>query len=331
MRYCLEIWGTDYNKIRETCILAEKLGYYGFYYGEALAHLDLDCWTVISSLIALTNRIKLGPVITYLYPQYRSIALLAKQAITFQEISDGRLEFRTGAGATPQYALQWWHPYGIDYPREFVRVCMLREGIEVLKALWNQYDKDSNASSSTYSSIFYNGKFFRINGASPFKLSTDSRFAETKIPITISAKKSLMLRLAVKLADIWETSYLTPQEFEVLNIEFERINREMDKSVNKTNLHIDTIGDGTSKSIELDVIIADSESELEYKRKLLIRQRGPDSYSQILKRSLIGTPEKVATRVKEYADTGINQFLLAFQDPFDLGALELFADAVKGI
>lgn len=39
------------------------------------------------------------------------MALLAKQAVTFQEISDGRLEFRTGAGATPKYAVEWWHPY----------------------------------------------------------------------------------------------------------------------------------------------------------------------------------------------------------------------------
>lgn len=62
-------------------------------------------------------------------------------------------------------------------------------------------------------------------------------------------------------------------------------------------------------------------------------ERIPGSYSQILKRDLIGTPEKVATRVKEYADKGINQFLLAFQDPFDLGALycTVHADAVKGI
>ena len=49
---------------------------------------------------------------------------------------------------------------------------MLREGIEVLKALWNQYDKDSNASSSAHSSIFYDGKFYRINSASPFELNT---------------------------------------------------------------------------------------------------------------------------------------------------------------
>ena len=331
MRFCLEVWGTDYNKIKETCILAEKLGYYGFYYGEALPHIDLDCWTVISSLIAFTRKIKLGPVITYLYPQYRSIALLAKQAVTFQEISNGRLEFRTGAGAIPQYAVQWWHPYGIDYPKEFVRVSMLREGVEVLKALWNQYEEDENASFPTYPSICYDGKFYRINGASPLKLNTGTKFTKTKIPITISAKKSLMLRLAAKFADVWEASYLSPQEFEILNFEFERINQEIANGVNKTDMHSDRIRAGISKSIELDVIIADSDSEFEYKKKLFIMERGPSSYSQILKHGLIGTPEKVATRVKEYAEIGINQFLLAFQDPFDLGALKLFADTVKGI
>jgi alkanesulfonate monooxygenase SsuD/methylene tetrahydromethanopterin reductase-like flavin-dependent oxidoreductase (luciferase family) len=54
---------------------------------------------MISDLSAITNKIKLGPVITYLFPEYRNIFLLAKQAITLQEISNGRLEFRTGARA----------------------------------------------------------------------------------------------------------------------------------------------------------------------------------------------------------------------------------------
>jgi alkanesulfonate monooxygenase SsuD/methylene tetrahydromethanopterin reductase-like flavin-dependent oxidoreductase (luciferase family) len=331
MRFCLEVWGTDYKKIKETCIIAEKLGYYGFYYGEALAPIDLDCWTVISSLIALTNKIKLGPVITYLYPQYRNIALLAKQAVTFQEISNGRLEFRTGAGATPQYAVQWWHPYGIDYPKEFDRVSMLREGVEVLKALWNQHEEDKDTMSSTYPSIRYSGKFFRISGASPFKLNTSIKSPKAKIPITISAKKSLMLRLAAKFADIWEASYLSPQEFELLNFKFERINQEIDNKANKTNMFTHRTRTGTTKSIEIDVIIASSDSELEYKKRLFSIERGPGSYSKILKHGLIGTPEKVAERVKEYADTGINQFLLAFHEPYDLRAIELFADAVKGI
>ena len=43
MQFCLEVWGTNYKKIKDTCRLAEELGYYGFYYGESLAEIELDC------------------------------------------------------------------------------------------------------------------------------------------------------------------------------------------------------------------------------------------------------------------------------------------------
>ncbi len=59
MKFCLEIWGTNYEKIKDTCILAEKLGYDGFFYGESLTDIDLDCWTVLSSLINVTSKIKI--------------------------------------------------------------------------------------------------------------------------------------------------------------------------------------------------------------------------------------------------------------------------------
>ena len=76
--FCLEIWGTEYSKIKEICLLAEKLGYYGFYYGESLADIDLDCWTIISNLSAVTQMIKLGPVITYLFPQVQEHLSITK-------------------------------------------------------------------------------------------------------------------------------------------------------------------------------------------------------------------------------------------------------------
>jgi alkanesulfonate monooxygenase SsuD/methylene tetrahydromethanopterin reductase-like flavin-dependent oxidoreductase (luciferase family) len=59
MQFCLEVWGTDYERIKEACILAEKLEYYGFYYGESLAEIDLDCWSIISNLSAITKTIRL--------------------------------------------------------------------------------------------------------------------------------------------------------------------------------------------------------------------------------------------------------------------------------
>lgn len=296
MQFCLEVWGKDYRRIRDTCMHAERLGYHGFYYGESLAEIDLDCWSVLSSLAAQTSSIKLGPVITYLIPQYRNIALLAKQAVTLQEISSGRLEFRTGAGATLQYAAQWWHPYGIDYPRNMERVSMCEEGLQVLEMLWSK------------PSTHFNGKYFKVNGASLQKPSKH-------IPITVAAKKRKMMSIAAKYGDIWEASYLSPEKFKALNAEFDAICKEFGRDV--------------KRSIELDVIIADSDSDLKYKEQQFSMERGPNVHHQILQNGLVGKPDRVAQRIKEYIDAGVEQFFLAFQDPLDEKALELFINAVK--
>ena len=58
-------------------------------------------------------------------------------------------------------------------------------------------------------------------------------------------------------------------------------------------------------------------------------ERGPGVYGQILKHGLVGKPDTIAKRINEYKRAGIDQFFLAFQDPFDLKALELFIDTVN--
>ena len=310
-KFCLEVWGTDLNRIKDTCIAAEELGYDGFFYGESLADIDLDCWTLLSTLSALTYKIRLGPVITYLFPQYRSLALLAKQAVTLQDLSGGRLEFRTGAGATPQWSLQWWHPYGIDYPNNAERVTMLEEGIHLLSRLW-KCDREN----SSETSINYAGKYYKLNGAS-------IKPPHRGIPITIAAKKRRTMRIAARYANTWETSYITPDQFASLNKKFEDIIRYEQSKDSSSAVYNKSI----KKSIELDVIIADSDSNLEYKKKIFSMERGPEAAHQIAKHGLVGTPGKIGERIGEYIDSGIDQFFLAFQDPFDSKALELFMDA----
>src|SRR5215471_4606506 len=144
------------------------------------------------------------PVITYLIPQYRNIALLAKQSATLQEISNGRLEFRTGAGATLDYARQWWYPFGIDYLNAGERISLLDEGLEVLRLLWSKPE------------VNFSGKYFKVNGA---RLKNP----DTPIPVTVAARRRKMIQLAAKHADIWESSYLSPEEFASINSEFEKI------------------------------------------------------------------------------------------------------------
>ncbi len=304
MKFCLEIWGTNYEKIKEMCVFAEKSGYDGFFYGEALTDIDLDCWTVLSSLINITRKIKIGPVITYLFPEYRNITLLAKQAMTFQNLTKGRLEFRTGAGATLQYSIQWWHPFGIEYLKAFERVELLDEGLQVLIKLWN----------SKMSSVKFEGKYFKLNSAS-IKIPN---IVIEKIPITVAAKKKKAMAIAAKYADIWECSYISPIEFLKLNNEFTHL-------IGKdTNPKIE-------KSIELDVVIAESDTDLKYKEKIFAMERAPHILHQIKKYGLIGKPRDIGERINEYLKVGVTQFLLSFQDPFDKNSLCLFNDVMNAI
>ena len=304
MKFCLEIWGTNYEKIKEMCVFAEKSGYDGFFYGESLTDIDLDCWTVLSSLINITSKIKIGPVITYLFPEYRNITLLAKQAMTFQNLTKGRLEFRTGAGATLQYSIQWWHPFGIEYLKAFERVELLDEGLQVLTKLWN----------SKMSSVKFEGKYFKLNGAS-IKIPN---IVIEKIPITVAAKKKKTMAIAAKYADIWECSYISPIEFLKLNNEF-------------TNLISKDTNPKIEKSIELDVVIAESDTDLKYKEKIFAMERAPHILHQIKKYGLIGKPRDIGERINEYLKVGVTQFLLSFQDPFDKNSLGLFNDVMNAI
>jgi hypothetical protein len=43
----------------------------------------------------------------------------------------------------------------------------------------------------------------------------------------------------------------------------------------------------------------------------------------------LGNLVRYQIELKEYADAGADQFFLAFQDPFNSSALELFMDAIK--
>ena len=64
------------------------------------------------------------------------------------------------------------------------------------------------------------------------------------------------MTIAAKYADIWESSYLSPKEFLKLNNEFIHIT---DKS---SDMKIE-------RSIKLDVVIAQSITDLEYKQNYL--------------------------------------------------------------
>ncbi|HET7644657.1 MAG TPA: hypothetical protein VFK40_14215 [Nitrososphaeraceae archaeon] len=64
-------------------------------------------------------------------------------------------------------------------------------------------------------------------------------------------------------------------------------------------------------------------------KKKYSQWRGPNKLHQIRKYGLIGKFITIIDRINEYFEAGVNQILLAFQDPFDIRSLELFNDVIK--
>ena len=172
----MEVWSARFDDVRATCLRAEARGIDGFYYGESPHGLNLDCWTTLGALAAITSSIRLGPVITNMLPAYRSTALLAKQSAAVAAIAPGRVDFRTGAGAASAFARPWWEPFGIEYPSYDRRLADLAELLGSLPDIWNRMDA-------------------------------------TALPITIAARGRRAMLLAAEHGDVWETSYATAAEF----------------------------------------------------------------------------------------------------------------------
>ncbi len=181
----LEVWGADYRRIEAACQHADSLGLDGFAYGESPHALNLDCWTVLASLARSTERIRLGPVIANVLPDYRSALLLSRQVTTLSTIAPDRIELRTGVGAATRFARAWWEPHGITYPGYAQRLFDLAEALDTCQRHW--------------------------------------RAAQLEIPVTLAATGARAMRLTARLAHVWETSFCTPTDYAARRQRFEAI------------------------------------------------------------------------------------------------------------
>ena len=141
-----------------------------------------EAWTVLSALAEATQRIELGPFVAC--NSFRNPALLAKMAVTLDEVSAGRLILGLGAGwHEPEY-----HAFGFPYDR---RVGRLEEALQIISALLRKGHVD-------FQGRFYSARDCEIAPRGPRPEGP---------PILIGAQRPRMMRLAATYADIYDADF----------------------------------------------------------------------------------------------------------------------------
>jgi alkanesulfonate monooxygenase SsuD/methylene tetrahydromethanopterin reductase-like flavin-dependent oxidoreductase (luciferase family) len=120
----------------DLAVAAEAGGWDGVFLWDHIVHRPpvravADPWVALSAIAAHTERVRLGPMVTPL--SRRRIHKLARETVTLDRLSRGRLTLGVGLGASTTGELE---PFGeVADPRERAR--LLDQGLARLAAYWS--------------------------------------------------------------------------------------------------------------------------------------------------------------------------------------------------
>lgn len=173
----------------------ERLGYDSLWLTDHLTRTAgpgepyLEAWTMLSALATKVERPRLGVLVssnTFRYP-----SVLAKQAVTLDHISSGRLELGIGAG----WFEQEHEMFGLDFPPTKELVARYAEALELL----DQFLRNDTTT--------FEGTYYQLKDAP----NRPAPIQQPRLPIMIGAHSPKMIDLASRYADTWNTRG-TPEE-----------------------------------------------------------------------------------------------------------------------
>jgi alkanesulfonate monooxygenase SsuD/methylene tetrahydromethanopterin reductase-like flavin-dependent oxidoreductase (luciferase family) len=136
MRVCLMIEGQEDVTFQQWLGLAgacEEHGLEGLFrsdhYGSVMGMPErgsLDAWSTLAALAARTSRIRLGTLVSPV--TFRHPSVLAKNVVTVDHVSGGRVELGLGAG----WNVGEHRAYGFEMPPTATRVAVLAEQLEIV-------------------------------------------------------------------------------------------------------------------------------------------------------------------------------------------------------
>ena len=291
--------GYTFDDLKRVWTQADQSGYHSATLYDLLNSPALECWTTLSALASVTERIRLTPLV--LANTYRPPALLAKMSATLDVISRGRLELGIGAGGGGGDH----QASGISFPSTAERVRMLEESVTLLKKSWTDPRAD------------FKGQYYSLEQS----LNEPKPVQMPHPPLLIGGHgETHLLRAVAGHADI-------------CNIGFEMSLEEHQAKMEIIKRHCNGFGRDPAE-IEVThntrVTIGQTEGEFESlaAQAAASAKVSLGAYKDSLSRAIAGTPERCIQQLARYVDSGIRYFFLLFPDPISSGSLELFANEV---
>ncbi|MEO8605033.1 MAG: LLM class F420-dependent oxidoreductase [bacterium] len=293
------IEGTTFAALARHWQRAEALGYDGawlddHFYGVATTPADdsPECWTLMAALARETTRLRFGTLVVC--NSYRHPPLLAKMAATLDHVSDGRFEFGLGAG----WFEQEYVAYGYDFPPIAERLTRLSEALQICRAMW------------TEAQTTFCGRHYRVDNA----WCNPKPVQRPYPPIMIGGGgEKVLLRLVAEHADRWN--------FGGSVADFQRKIPILERHCAAVGRDAATI----EKSWFGNIIIEADQAALDVRLAKRAARGHGDSYGL---NTLVGTPEQLVARLREYVAVGVTHFIGMFGRVERLGATELFAERV---
>jgi F420-dependent oxidoreductase-like protein len=263
----------------------------------------LDAWATIAALGAITERIRLGSMVSPV--TFRHPAELAKSVVTADHVSRGRVELGMGAG--------WFErehrAFGFPFPATRERFDMLTEQVEIVHRLWGA-DADL---------VDFEGDHYRLE-ACP---ALPRPYQEPHPPLIIGGDAGpRSAALAARWADEYDLVYVNPAEA-----------KERGRRVSAACEAIGRDPDTLRRSLLTKTIVGSNEADVRRRAAEQMTWQGEDgdvdAYLDDLRANHVaGTVDQVLERLADFAAAGIQRVLVHQWVHTDLESVELIGREV---
>ena len=274
------------------------------HYQSVAAHTErssLDAWVTLGALGAVTERIRLGTMVSP--TSFRHPSILAKNAVTADHVSGGRIELGMGAG---------WHElehrtYGFDFHDLDTRYEVFEEQVEIVTRQFREERFD------------HDGTHYRLEAceANPKPVQSPS------LPLILGGVAGpRSARLAARFADEYNTV-------------FPSLDAVRERKANLDRACDDAGRDPLPLSIMTGCLLGRDEAEVRDRAARLHALSGQDGDLDAWLEGLegewiIGTPERATERLAAYAEAGVSRCMLQHQLHDDLDMVALMGQLVEG-